>query len=342
MPLASVRGAQRVLIRALGIGLPFYAALKLGGARTAAILLLASAAGLSTNALQSDLTQLEGWKRLVTSRRATIGALAVSALGDLLFFDQATDVLSIGLGYTCLFVSIFFIPPPYPTSTSKMSSLTSPVAPSTSSTSAVPATPWDQPPPMAASLPLQVLSSSLISTPHDIDLTLHTSGTLGVICFLAYLFSSNTVAFSFTQCVFLLATIASAAGSIMLAQPSALRTTKKMGLAAGLTLSFLFYFGFLSKTAPRTTLQMVLFAGCYAAVQYDADFFKSKGGPHQHHHHHHDSKTGASSDVGGNSVSSGASHSRFTGFLLELTRPWPLFYSILVEKDSRRIFYFMT
>ena len=33
--------------------------------------------------------------------------------------------------------------------------------------------------------------------------------------------------------------------------------------------------------------------------------------------------------------------SRFTAMLLPYTEKWPLVHAILVEKDSRRIFYFM-
>lgn len=64
---------------------------------------------------------------------------------------------------------------------------------------------------------------------------------------------------------------------------------------------------------------------------------------HHHHHHHpdgHDEKV-ARSLTGSGAVHGAGNHSRITGYLLERVRPWPLVYSILVEKDSRRIFYFM-
>ena len=41
------------------------------------------------------------------------------------------------------------------------------------------------------------------------------------------------------------------------------------------------------------------------------------------------------------SVAVKSPHSRFTGLLLSTFRDWPLLHSILVEKDSRRIFFFM-
>jgi len=52
---------------------------------------------------------------------------------------------------------------------------------------------------------------------------------------------------------------------------------------------------------------------------------------HSHHHHdHHDHHD------------HGAERSKFTGLLLNYTSKWPLLHAIMTEKDSRRIFYFMT
>lgn len=47
---------------------------------------------------------------------------------------------------------------------------------------------------------------------------------------------------------------------------------------------------------------------------------------HSHAHHHHDH---------------GVKRSKFTGLLLRYTPAWPLLHAVVVEKDSRRIFYFM-
>ncbi|KAK4125602.1 hypothetical protein N657DRAFT_591252 [Parathielavia appendiculata] len=46
---------------------------------------------------------------------------------------------------------------------------------------------------------------------------------------------------------------------------------------------------------------------------------------HQHHHHEHS-----------------APRSRITGFFLQYTPSWPLLHAVVVDKDSRRIFYFMS
>jgi zinc transporter 5/7 len=53
--------------------------------------------------------------------------------------------------------------------------------------------------------------------------------------------------------------------------------------------------------------------------------------PHGHGHHGHVHTH----------TSSGGPRSKFTTFLLPFVRKWPLLHTILADKDSRRIFYFM-
>lgn len=53
---------------------------------------------------------------------------------------------------------------------------------------------------------------------------------------------------------------------------------------------------------------------------------------HGHHDHHHDSS---------HSSTHVEKRSRFTSLMLWATKNWPLLQTILMEKDSRRIFYFM-
>jgi zinc transporter 5/7 len=49
---------------------------------------------------------------------------------------------------------------------------------------------------------------------------------------------------------------------------------------------------------------------------------------HKHDHDHHDHNKSVEK-------------SKFTGFLLPYTAKWPLLHTVMTEKDSRRIFYFM-
>lgn len=66
--------------------------------------------------------------------------------------------------------------------------------------------------------------------------------------------------------------------------------------------------------------------------------------PHNGHAHHGHSHGGHSHDdhvCSGHNPKAAEPRSRFTNFMINRTLNFPLIQSILVEKDSRRIFYFM-
>jgi zinc transporter 5/7 len=63
---------------------------------------------------------------------------------------------------------------------------------------------------------------------------------------------------------------------------------------------------------------------------------------HAHHNHAHHDHVHHDRASHGHSHSKTEKRSRFTSTLLPYTERWTLLYSILKEKDSRRIFYFMT
>ncbi|KAL2133380.1 hypothetical protein VTI74DRAFT_2468 [Chaetomium olivicolor] len=69
-------------------------------------------------------------------------------------------------------------------------------------------------------------------------------------------------------------------------------------------------------------------AGFDAAGVYDAPT-ASPVRPHSHSHHHHDHDRLAE-------------RSRFTSLLLPYSSRWPLLHAVLTDRDSRRIFYFMS
>jgi zinc transporter 5/7 len=66
-------------------------------------------------------------------------------------------------------------------------------------------------------------------------------------------------------------------------------------------------------------------AGFDAAGVYEPPV-ASRSRSHSHSHHHHEHS---------------APRSKFTGLLLQYTPRWPLLHAVVVDKDSRRIFYFM-
>nr|OQO30137.1 hypothetical protein B0A51_02877 [Rachicladosporium sp. CCFEE 5018] len=105
--------AQRIVTSALSISLPFYVAMKLGGARTGLMLLAAIA---------SDWTCVDGvqrqslheWGRILTAKKATVVAVISCALIDLAISKSVAshDVL---LGYLTLAMAIALLPSPLPT-----------------------------------------------------------------------------------------------------------------------------------------------------------------------------------------------------------------------------------
>ena len=64
---------------------------------------------------------------------------------------------------------------------------------------------------------------------------------------------------------------------------------------------------------------------------------------HDHDHHGHDHHDHAHHEHNHHNHPHGhsAKRSRFTSFLLAYTSRWPMLHTIMTDKDSRRIFYFM-
>ncbi|KAI9674203.1 MAG: putative zinc transporter msc2 [Caeruleum heppii] len=332
--LTSVASLQRMAVRALGLGLPFYSALKLGGHRTAAIFLVTAAAGMYADATRRDFTRIEGWKRLLTSRKASAVVILAIMMCDAMGITTASTLASTILGYLAMSLSIFLLPLPFSSTKSQVSSAMAKLPPSMHATSAVPSTPWDQPSPIVEALPAPAPSTPLISTPDDVRLTIYTGGFLGLVAFIASLVSSTIFAEAFPlRMSLLLCSCAAGAGMLMFVQLSSLRASQKVGLAAGLLLCEAFSFLDVTWSVVSLLTQGLLYALSYAAVRFDLGVSAvTSHHHHEHHHHSHDHHHGP--------VVKG-SHSRVTGFLLERVQQWPLIYSILAEKDSRRIFYFM-
>lgn len=104
--LFGVGSMTRMLLSALSIGLPYYAAIQLGGMRTGLVILAA---------LASDLTCSEK-TRSPLSRPATLTAVLLCLLGDISGFTIYTDSYHLFTGYLALALSIFTLHPPMPPS----------------------------------------------------------------------------------------------------------------------------------------------------------------------------------------------------------------------------------
>ncbi|KAI9793777.1 MAG: putative zinc transporter msc2 [Piccolia ochrophora] len=333
-PLLSVRGGRRLLARALTIGLPFYASLTLGGTRTGWVLLIAAATAMTDNALMG----WQAWKRLFLLRKATCMAVLMGLVYDLVFWVPSPGLLPLLLAYLALALSLLAFPLPFPKSASTSISQMQP--PSTGSTSAVPSTPWDQP---SSSLPTTTKASfsALVLSPEDIGLTLTAGGILSFLSALGFVLLPSTVTSkSVIYSPWSLLAVASAVVALLYAQPSTLQTDKHVGVAVGLTT--VTAFSDPSASWPAIVSQVLLSIFSFTAVSFDTGSLKSAlarfAGAHQHHHDHRRASEG---DREAAASHSNKPHSRLTGFLLEHVEGLPILHSVLSEKDSRRIFYFM-
>jgi zinc transporter 5/7 len=76
---------------------------------------------------------------------------------------------------------------------------------------------------------------------------------------------------------------------------------------------------------------------------YDPPRIDTNLPPHNHNHNHHDHHHDQHHDHGHShaNVVTVQPRSRITNFILPFVLRWPLLHTIMADKDSRRIFYFM-
>ncbi|MCJ1284683.1 putative zinc transporter msc2 [Xylographa opegraphella] len=327
----SLENFRRVTHRILAVGLPIFGASTVGGPGPALILLVATVGDLAnTEGSTSHVGGSGGWKRLLRLRKWTIAVISLQMIADLvgaIFHTMAMWPLVIG--YMALAISVFVLPPPYLTPRIAASTITSPMSKSAEKTSAI-LTSWDPPQVRVKSFTGPRAPAPLISTAKDTNLTL-VAGLLTSLPCAAWL----TTTFSTTSPI---AIVPLAAGimicalsalSFTFACPRSMMTDKKIGSAVGLVLPIV-----LREMVEVQSWLMFAFQGVTAGLFWFAlniDTLAAQpaayaASPHTHHH--------------GSNIAKGP-HSRFTGLLLPTLRNWPLLHSILMEKDSRRIFYFM-
>jgi zinc transporter 5/7 len=159
--LWTLQTAQTAAARTLGVGLPFYAALQIGGTRTSMLLLTAVATGLIyTNGHISSVAVLA---QTVQARRATFFVLALCIIGDLSGLTSTNPSSGLILGYSALFCAVFIFPPPLPSIPDASSAAKSEGEPAGTTTTGAAR-------PMGNSNRLP--ASSLTRSPHDSQLTL--------------------------------------------------------------------------------------------------------------------------------------------------------------------------
>lgn len=331
---------RQVAGRLLGVGLPFYATLQLGSGRVGLVMLTALVADIAnTDNEPRDLLTKSGVKRLLSSRRWTLGAMLLQFLCDIAGLTIALSLSRNILGYLALGLCVFALPPPFPSVAAKKAYVSSPDEHPLPSGSNILATLKEIPSAAQKILPPDTRVSLLVHTPEDVDLTLAVGAALGLLTSFIYFFMIPTSSgFSLFSLIGGISAVGTTALALTMARPHSLRQSKGVGLGLGslLTNSVLMLFGPASWIS--FAYQAFLIGVSFAAVVYDtrrwvsiSSHHHSHEHSHGHDHHHQEKKP---SDQH-------AHPSRISRYLIEKSRGWPLLHSILVEKDSRRIFYFM-
>lgn len=326
--------ARRTAGRILTVGLPFYATAKLGAPRVGLVML----AGLASNVLAiedqaTDLTRLQGWRRLLTHRRWTIGVILFQLVCDVAGLTNQFGAVDLMLGYIALGLSVLVLPPPFPSARPRMSVVTSSGPVSEFKTSAVLATPWETPPQLAPKSSKTHIISPMISSPQDVNLTLLSGVAVGILGFIINLFfTQGSESLSFKQIHWEILSGSAAALVLTTAEPSSLRSNKGLGLVLGSLISSFLFTQLGGGLWSSFAYQSVLVGISFAALKRDTHTASSIPSRSSHHHHHSAAKP--------HSIEHGQM-SRFSALLIQSVPPWPLLHSILAEKDSRRIFYFM-
>ena len=333
----TIENARRIGGRMLAIGLPFYAATHVGGERVATIVLLGAIGHLTPDQGHNlDLTNVEGWKRVLKQRIWTLTVLAVQFTSDF-----AGITINVGrwitmLGYIALGTSALVIPPPYTMCQPKATNITEPMPNSARKTSTV-ATPWEAPPVHSTPLTPVDKQSPLIATSKDTNLTLCAGILTACVPFImAFLPLQGRAHISYESLAWILLASIAASLSLLFADPERLQGKRKIGLAFGLILPVVVQE--LLELRPLWVFALEgVFVGCFWIAIHHDTHSASLHSPHLHSHH----KDNVLHELHSVSSHNHGPHSRFTGALLAATSSWPLLHSILVEKDSRRILYFM-
>ena len=331
---------RQVTGRLLGVGLPFYAAIQLGSDRVGLFMLAALVTEIAnTDNEPRDLLTKSGVKRLFNSRLWTLIAMLFQLTCDISGLTNTLTTSQILLGYLALSVCVFALPPPFPTVTAKKAYVSSAVEPPPSSGSKILTTLKEIPSAAQQILPQETKVSPLVQTAEDVDLTLAVGAALGVLTSLIYLFMIPTASqFSSFSLIGGVSAVFTTALALTTAQPQSLRQSKGVGSAVGCLLS-----SFILTTIGHASWIYLAYQTSVISVSLGAivyDTHKSVSIPSHHHphtqshgHSHQHSEHKASDHHG--------QPSRTSRYILERVQGWPLLHSILVEKDSRRIFYFM-
>ena len=325
--------ARSIVGRLLTVGLPFLATFKLGAARATLVLLL----GLASNIVAiedeiTDLDSLKGWKRLSNHRRYTLGSIILQIFYDLTSLGGRSSA-DICLGYLALGLSMFCFPLSFPSSKPAASSSRSSARTSKSSTSSTIPAPWNMLPNPENMSTTVVKISPLTFSYEDTILTILSGGFMGILAVIIGLLSSryHRHLFAINHMILIALSSSSAVMALFIAQPRSLRRNRGLGLVVGSILpTFLLRMTEINSWI-LFAFQSLLIGASFAALKLDSRIPLSTSSMSTHNQHQHQAKLHMEH----------GKMSSFSEFILRNAPQSQLLHSILVEKDSRRIFYFM-
>ncbi|KAJ5884665.1 Cation efflux protein [Penicillium taxi] len=285
----------------ISISLPIYAALKIGAFVVAFSLLLASASGVP-----SMINTVSRGPSSEQYRRKpfTIGVLGGVVLLSFLGLNKAWSTSPV-LGYLALVMSVFILPPPFASLHRKG--------------------PIPEPGLVAESISQEANTagkSPSVVVMADVPAALY-SGTFLIL--VALLVSG----FSFATDFYILVPAGLLASSLMISFHTSLRSASKFGLAIGTgTAAFFCTPHARDDLVVLYATRVILATSSFFASRMDDSHLRLDSHSHKHTHHHHDhSKT--------------VEPWPLTKWLIQRSEPYSLLNSILKEKDSRSIFFFM-
>ena len=319
---------QSIVTRALSLGLPFYASMQVGGTRTGLILLVAVAADLTCpdRIVKPSFDRL---KDVWSSKVATSAAFVLSFITDEIGLTIQRPLTNVILGYLALATSVLVLQPPFPTISGSAMSRADSKAPSPVSGS----TPWSR---HRADGFRVSATSPLICSVGDTNITLVAGILLAFITILSSTLLPSPPSISVSGIIITTLTVAFAACTLLFSRPSSLRSQSKAGLAFGCLIAASCSFLFSPSLWPGTVCNGGLSALSFLGVLYDTN------GPTAHKHSHDDHDHAHSAQTHSHHPHAEGGTSAFTKFIMSKCEPGSLLFSILSEKDSRRIAYFTT
>ena len=325
-PAVNVGVWHKIAARNLSVGIPFYATYFMGGMRVASILLPALASGLTSN--DGRHINSMDWVRLLSSRKSLVTIFVLQMLADFGGLTSDLSPVRLATGYTLMAASLVSYPPSYPFANLHVSNASESVC-------TVPGSQWQGTGKDDKQTVPRRAASSMLRTPEDVDLTIISGGAALILTsMLLFLGSNSDSATSRWRPAWCGLASLLFALSLSFTTVQSLQKSRGLGTAIGLFIACFLMAASNEHSWTILMYQSLLIGASWLALYFDIALARSSlldsARNTTNYHRHTRSRP---SEVPG--------ASKFTNYLLPHVLDWPLLHTILIEKDSRRIFYFM-